>query len=154
MTPKELAIRLATETKYKFRLSGSRFFAARNTSIEVTDETDWDFYVQYEDGVEEFLAQLGFVCLNKRTHQDAVDARYPMDDLALSYWCREDEKVEVIIRSDAELYRKVLNSMTDEFFTRFIWKSSPFFEFKSKSRYTESTIIRSIMNQLFRTASK
>ena len=120
----------------KLRLGGSRYFAERYpTTIQVTEDTDYDFYCADVPEVRRALAMLGMT--------EMVNF-YGKDDLFVTMFLSPDSKCQVLVRSRAALYREVMESISPTFYRDFLWKSGP--------NTPPQEQIRAIMNQLFRTA--
>ena len=135
---------LESATCAKLTLCGSRYFAATNPSlINVEPHTDWDFFCGEDPQIEKELLDAGFYLVQPaREHLD----RYPYDDLALRIYQTTTREVQVIVRSDPELYDKVLLSIGALFYRDFLWKSGP--------NKPERDQIQRIMNQLFTVAKE
>ena len=135
---------LKSTTCAKLTLCGSRFFAATNPSlIVVKPHTDWDFFCGEDPQIEKELIDAGFYLVQpSREHLD----RYPYDDLALRMYQTITGEVQVVVRSDAELYDRVLQSIDPLFYRDFLWKSGP--------NKPEREQIQRIMNQLFAVAKE
>jgi len=59
------------------------------------------------------------------------------------------EKVDVVLHSDEQLFRRVWNKIGTEFYYNFIWKSSPDFAFKNLPDRERPAAVNRIMNQLY-----
>jgi hypothetical protein len=137
-----------------FLLSGSRYFNRKfgDELIPISERTDHDLYKQYKEGDDDMLSKLGFDLINQKLNINGVyvnDAKYPLDDLAVSIWEHEGSNIQVILRTDEELYSKVLSGISCEFYQTFLWKSSPIFVFEHKPSLSRTDLVMKIMNQLF-----
>lgn len=59
------------------------------------------------------------------------------------------EKVDVVLHSDEQLFRRVWNNISTEFYYNFIWKSSPDFAFAKLDAHDRPKAVNRIMNQLY-----
>lgn len=135
---------LNSTTCAKLTLCGSRYFAATNPSlINVEPHTDWDFFCGEDSQIEKELIDAGFYLVQPATENLEL---YPYDDLALRIYQTLTKEVQVIVRSDAELYDRVLLSIDPLFYRDFLWKSGP--------NKPERDQIQRIMNQLFTVAKE
>lgn len=102
-----------------FFLGGSRRMAEKYPhQIQVTPETDWDFYCA--DTIEKrvLLAQLGF-------EKKECENRNYWDDLLVDIFTHPKLPFEVLIRKDVEIYRSSFDALSAEVFIERLWKSSP-----------------------------
>lgn len=160
---------------YRFHLGGSRRMNAKYPDeIQVTTDTDWDFYTQDSPYVREWLEQQGFhetpmsarvtskaaakeqvaiACVLsgmsltealKATAAEECDNPYTLDDLAAAIY--QLDKVQVVLRTDVELYQRVFESIPAKFYRDFLWKSS-------KTLVSPIMNICAIFNQLYVTAA-
>ena len=118
-----------------FQLAGSRYMANKYPEIiQVTESTDWDFYCDVSNVVLlNWLASNGVYQVRERNV-------YPFDALADSIFIGSD--FQVIVRTDAEKYKKVIDLIDPEFYRDYLWKSG-----KNK---TSRDQIQAIFNQMFR----
>lgn len=120
----------------RFLQCGSRWFADRYPDIiQISDQTDWDFYCLHTDSNIKILDELGFKCVAENK-----GCIYPLDDLAVSIYMRCD--VQVITRTDTAKYAKTLLHIDPLFYRDFLWKSGP--------KRPERSQIQCILNQLFK----
>ena len=125
---------------------GSRFFAKRFPDcVTIKADTDYDYFVQYDERVYNELRKDGFKCV----HRDDVcmpqviddeSAKYPFDDDCIAIL--SGSNCQLIMRNDAIMYSDVIHSITGEFYRDYIWKSG---ENKPNKKQ-----IRSIFNALFK----
>ena len=141
----------AIKPKFNIRLCGSRYFAQRDVFIRLNiDEfTDYDYFCQTNDELKQILTQKGWLQANHRPGY--------MDNLCESIWyynTPSKQKFQIVMRTDAELYNKVLESIDPRFYAEHLWKSNwkscptPKFGAPTKDK------IQAIFNQLFITASQ
>lgn len=138
---------LLQNSQLSFYLGGSRAMATRTPEdpqekrVVIKDSTDWDFYCQNTPDHQQFLIEAGFkmslycrVVLGvKDTNTMTTEARqevdseteseYTLDDMAELIYEKGD--VQVVLRSDALLYKTIFETITPEFFYDYLWKSAP-----------------------------
>lgn len=137
-------------------LCGSRYFAQKFPGeIQINSDTDYDYFIQSSPEVYAILdkssAQMLIGRLVINDIMSVTSPRYPMDDLAEAIYeyvyPPTGRTYQLVVRSDAKLYKKVINTITPEFYKTYLWKSS-----KTKEPYVDSRLIMAIFNQLFRTS--
>lgn len=123
-------------------LCGSRYFALKFPDIiKIDKDSDWDFYVQETDEIYNTLIDRGY------TPQlyNQGDPAYHGDELLSCIMINTRfPYTQVLLRTDAKLYTKVIKSISPEFYRDYLWKSGP--------NYCIRENIQNIFNQLFRTA--
>jgi hypothetical protein len=154
------------------RLFGSREMSTREVicgfdpSLQIGTQifatTDWDFSQQYSELLHNYLVAAGFTSYSKE------ELGAYADDLTVGVYVKEyhphfnwqtlevyssDEVVtmNVVLHSDEALFRCVWESITPEFYYKYIWKRSPRYERLDAGEAKER--IREVMNQLYRTAN-
>ncbi len=75
--------------------------------------------------------------------QEADDG-YTFDSEVVTIYCTG--KCQIVLRKDAKFYHRVFESISQQFFYTYLWKSSP------DSSYVKSLLIREYLEQLFATA--
>ena len=118
-------------------LCGSRYFNQKYPDIisfENSNNRDYDFFAQYSDELVQLLEQHGFY--NVKAH-----SQYPFDDLAISILIHPSYQCQVILRKDAEKYKRVIERIKPEFYRDYLWKSGP--------NAIQKEQIMAIFNQLF-----
>lgn len=141
---KELMMTQTAETiqqdpilKNYLRLCGSRYMAQLHPDIiQVTDDTDWDFYAADSAVVYNRLIELGL--------SPVLNSHYSFDDLVSYVFIGSN--FQVILRSDCYTYSRVIRNFDPEFYRDYLWKSGP----NKPSREQ----IQRIMNQMFRIAAE
>lgn len=112
------------QSPYKFYLGGSRRMAQLHpTEVRIIreDHTDYDLYVTYDPQVENWLLSKPNDFLI--THSAA--GGYPLDNEAVKILVHEDCACQIVMRKDAEFYRKVFEAIPVKFYKSHLWKSSP-----------------------------
>jgi hypothetical protein len=107
---------------HTFYLGGSRRMAELHpTHVQITPTTDHDFYATYSDALEALI----------RSDQDfqitgdpATDP-YPYDTEVVKIVQHLDLNLQIVLRKDAEFYRSVFEAIPPEYYTKYLWKSSP-----------------------------
>ena len=114
-------------------------FGSRS-KIDVT-YSDWDFAAEYTEENEEKLVAAGYICMGAKELK--CDWDY-CDQLSHSFYYKEIDgfEINVILKTDMELFKKVWERITEQFFVDFIWKQTG----NPKLRITQ------VMDQLFEVA--
>ena len=86
--------------------------------IVVKDSTDYDFYVTHSEKLETYLLDIGF----DYTYGHGTEY---MDNEAISIL--ERDNIQIVMRKDAEFYKKIFDNINPDFYAVFLWKSSPHF---------------------------
>lgn len=106
--------------------------------IPIKEDTDYDYYAKYSLQFQEFLLENEFEPTD--TFDEDGEAEYNPDSLCVTILQRGN--VQIVLRTDAELYRTVFNNIDPQFYKLYLWKSSG-----------EPTVVREniqmIMNMLF-----
>lgn len=113
---------------------------------ELVKNSDWDFAAPYAVEVIKDLTAKGY-------HEVIVNPDY-MDTQTVKVYERLDinllANVQISLKKDYNLFCKVWNSITPEFFQKYIWKQSPIYRgIKNPERTAR---IRDILDQLYRSA--
>lgn len=117
---------------------GSRWFAEKYSSVYITDDTDYDFYCLNSKENEKFLKSMGMI------KSDWSDVKY-CDDLAVGVYKSKCGQLEVALRTDVEKYKLAISLISEEYYTKYLHKSSPIF-------IGQCEFIRDHFNLLFRIA--
>jgi hypothetical protein len=125
---------------------------------QVTDETDWDFSAKYSELNQDALARAGFTYWpsGASPYRDNLTVRvyskeyHPKVGRFLSY--STITKVHVVLHSDEELFRRVWDRISPEFYYKYLWKRSPQYD-HIDSKGERKLLIREIMNQLYELAA-
>lgn len=146
------ALTILEQSNYIFYLGGSRRMAQRydklmydisfmpdaaqqrhkpRYAIQVTEDTDYDLYATYDKGIEAFLVSKGF--------EPSPANEYYLDSECIAIYVKD--KVQVVLRGDAEFYRTVFENIDLEVYYHYLWKSSP----EQPNRY----LIGPFFNMLF-----
>lgn len=121
-----------------FYLGGSRYFnKIAPDLIKINSSTDWDIYGQDSPQNRQFLEELGLIMYADKKEDDAhiinqnieFDSdrywHYKGDDLLARIYGRDvNYSMQVLLRTDAELYKTIFENMTPQFYHDKIWKSS------------------------------
>lgn len=103
------------------KLCGSRYFNAIDPElVPVTEYTDYDYFTQANSEKEKALEQAGFKKYNFSS--------YSLDDQVVSIWCyvsSEGYRMQVVMRKNEDLYKKVIECIPPWFYRKYLWKSSP-----------------------------
>lgn len=84
--------------KYMFWFYGSRFFGNH------TSHSDFDFYTEKKDGIEEWLQQMGFA--KRKPIED--DADYPKDTKGMVHAIYDLGKVQVMVVNRVEVMNTIV----------------------------------------------
>lgn len=141
-----------------FYLGGSRYFNKLAPElIKIDNYTDWDLYGQDSPENRELLENLGFILYADKEDDDRHIKRqniefdsdrywhYKGDDLLVRIYGEDIDikySMQVLLRTDANLYKRVFENMTPNFFHDKIWKGSG----KGLTRKE----IQTTMNKLFK----
>lgn len=100
-----------------FRLCGSRYFAKKNKVIRISDTTDWDYAAPFSQESRNFLTALG-LC------RKFGDPAY-YDDNSAEIWFLPRGNVEVVLKYDIDLHKRVFERVDPIFYWKYLWKSNP-----------------------------
>lgn len=116
-------------------------FGSRS-KISVQD-SDWDFAAEYTEENHQKLVDAGYEFLGTK---DTLEKSDYCDTLSHSFYYKEVDgaEINVILKTDMNLFEKVWERISEQFFVDFIWKQGPFFI--SKGHITQ------LMDQLFEVA--
>jgi len=154
------------------RLFGSRSMSSRPVvegfdpaimiGTQINESTDWDFSQQYSDYAHSYLVSSGFTHYSKneigpyadnltvgvyiKEYKHKFDVRNP-----LAFCLSDAPKINVVLHSDENLFRRVWDSITPEFYYKYLWKRSPRYE-RTDSVGERKLYIREVMNQLYAVA--
>lgn len=103
--------------------------------ISIDEYTDCDLYIDYTPEAYQYLVGFGF-------QKASTEYEYLDDNAVCVMSCRD---IQVVMRKDAEAYRKMFESITPEFYHRYVWKSGPY--------HPDNEQIREIINQLLTTGA-
>lgn len=139
------------------KLMGSRSMAVRPSTNQfdppskignyINEATDWDFSQQYDEDHHNYLIAAGY------KHWDADALAGYADDLTVGVYVKhlhDGTAVNVILHNNEELFRRVWDRITPEFYFRHIWKRSPYFLGQYYSDREIKACITSMMNQLYK----
>lgn len=142
---------------YTFYLGGSRFMEAKelqqpqdvlsymtdgNVYVNTGAETDYDFYATYSEELLLALIDHGFSHTVSSIGAFLNGYDHYMDNEAVAIV--ERDNVQVVLRKDALFYKRVFDSISVEFYAKYLWKSSPY--------GVDPTQIQPIFNALFAAA--
>lgn len=124
---------------HKFYLGGSRRMAERDPKVIKINAlgTDYDFYITYTKEVYEFLTGIGF-------RVSASSYKYLDDnaELVMYYSNGPFENIQVVLRKDAEVYHRMFENISPEFYRDNIWKSGPNHLTQHQIRETINTLLK------------
>jgi hypothetical protein len=88
--------------------------------IAIDDSTDWDFYVSADQGeiISTLINDFGMA----QSPRDKNEL-YPYDILTTNILYTAG--VQIVVRSDCDIYTKVLEQIPGDFYRDFLWKSGP-----------------------------
>lgn len=124
------------------KIGGSRYMNANYPSIiQINESTDWDFYIQKNTENESRISELQKSGAVGKVEKSIAENSplYPYDNLTDSIYLGSD--FQLVVRTDADKYSKVMSRLDPNFYRDFIWKSGP-------NKPSRDSIMR-IMNQLF-----
>lgn len=104
-------------------LGGSRRMAEKHGFTLPYGTADWDYYATDTPAMRSYLELMGYVA-------DTVNEEY-LDDSATCVMRRDS--IQVVLRHDAEHYRRMFEDIPLDDFQRLLWKSSPTFTGDRKS---------------------
>lgn len=81
-------VQLLQNSHFQFFLTGSRYFGTH------TEKSDWDFFVERNPGLEEWLQQNGF-------HVESVS--YDKDPVITQVWKKDEVHIQVVICAKAKM---------------------------------------------------
>lgn len=101
-----------------FLLTGSRKMAEMYPGvIEVKRSTDYDLYAQSNKSNHEFITNMKFY--NKRVNEQYAD------DQVAGIYTHDDLNIDIILRNNAQKYKRVFESISAFHYIEYLWKSSP-----------------------------
>ncbi len=128
-------------------------FGSRS-KISVGPDSDWDFAAEYSEENHQKLMDAGYKCLGIRSgyswmaqETTAYKEQFQYcDELSVAFYIKEvdDTSINVVLKTDMALFKKVWEPISEQFFVDFIWKQGPFF--------ISNRHITQVMNQLFEVA--
>ena len=128
-------------------------FGSRS-KISVGPDSDWDFAAKWSENNHKKLIAAGYHCLGIRqgyTLMAQETSAYKQqfqycDQLSVAFYVKEVEglSINVVLKNDMELFKKVWERISEQFFVDFIWKQGSFFSGKGH--------ITQVMDQLFEVA--
>lgn len=129
----------------KMYLGGSRRMDELHHSqskyrINITPATDYDYYATHSEQIASYLADNGFHLSKLGQDPDDECNPYGLDDEAIAIYYMG--QVQVVLRKDAEFYKRVFDSIPIATYYHYLWKSSPLF-------YGEKDAILPMFNALF-----
>lgn len=141
-----------------FYLGGSRGMEALNRAVTpagcrailraggdvviAAPTADYDFYVTYSEDLLNRLLAAGFGHTVSSIGGFINGYDYYMDDEAIAIV--EKGPVQVVLRKDAEFYKRVFESISPDFYAKYLWKSSEY--------AVDTSQIKPIFNALFAAA--
>lgn len=125
-----------------FRIGGSRFMAAKYPeSIQIKDDTDFDFYCSYCPEHLDILHECGFKEI------DAPDRSY-WDNQLIAMFKHPEFAIDVLIRKDVIFYSRAFESITASDFIKYVWKSAPNYIRDENFRRSVCDLMNKIFNDL------
>jgi hypothetical protein len=134
------------------KLFGSRSMAARpatdsfNPSVSIGNRinisTDWDFSQEYSIEAHNYLASAGYRYCTRAVY---------FDDLTVGVYSKliDTNNVHFVLHKKENLFRWVWDSISTEFYYKYLWKRSDLYLFESSDKV--KITIRDTMNQLYKT---
>lgn len=153
---REDALSSLQNSQYTFYLGGSRRMAQREAEyldfdeyieadrINITKDTDYDFYATFTEDLLEYLLAQGFSHTVSSIGSYLNGYSHYMDTEAIAIV--EKDNVQVVLRVDALFYRYVFEGIPVDFYSKYLWKSSPHIK--------DVTAIQPIFNAMFAVARK
>jgi hypothetical protein len=95
-------------------------------SIDVNSSTDYDLYATFSPELRDFLIANDFDNITNHDlhiNNRIAPGKYTSDTETVMIF--ERGKCQVALKRDAEFYRSVFESISPEFYYKFLWKSSP-----------------------------
>jgi hypothetical protein len=124
MSEAQKVIDQLNKSGFKFYLGGSRRMAELHPDkVKITQRTDHDLYTTYSEAVEQYLLTVGNhdFCVSG----DPATSPYPYDTEVVKIMQHTDMGMQIVLRKDAEFYRAVFEAIPPEYYTKYLWKSSP-----------------------------
>lgn len=113
---------LRKKSNATFYLGGSRRMAELHpTKVKITPQSDHDFYVTHSEALEKLILTNDDFCVSG----DPSTCSYPFDTEVVKIIQHMDMDLQIVMRKDAEFYRTVFESIPPEYYTKYLWKSSP-----------------------------
>lgn len=136
------------------------FDTAKKHLIKITDATDYDFYVTDSPEVQAWLIDAGFeMHVEEESDDKNGDSShqydwYTRDKMTTSVWSKFDNRyganVEVALKTDADVYHAIFESISPAFFYKYLWKSSPID--KKKKPLEKRNEIVTMMNLFYKSS--
>ena len=139
------------------KLMGSRSMAVRPSTDQfdphskignyINDATDWDFSQQYDEENHNYLIAAGY------DYWNSDDLAGYADDLTVGVYVKhlhDGTSVNIVLHNNEELFRRVWDRITPEFYFKHIWKRSPYFSVARNTDRETKAYITSMMNQLYK----
>ena len=125
-----------------YYLNGSRLFNEKSNLIKISSDTDYDFCVDDSEKESIRLTELGFL---RYQYKSGSDVDY-LDMTATSIWYGtiDNKSIQVVKRTDCDTWMRMINSITPEFYDRYIWKSGVYKPTREN--------IQAVLNQLYITS--
>lgn len=83
--------------------------------IEVTGDTDYDFYATYSEDVLKLLLERGWA--NTATSSEYYDSE--------AVEILQKDNFQIVLRNDAEFYKKVFDNIPIWYYHDYLWKRNP-----------------------------
>ena len=115
----------------------------------LTKETDYDYAAPYSKRLADKLEDNGWIGVK-------VDELYHPCKLMKSLYVKKlgADSVQIILRSNHELFTKTWDSIDPGFWYHYIWKSSPDFVFKKLHKKEQKKAITEIIDQMYNTINR
>jgi|694.fasta_scaffold118967_5 hypothetical protein len=139
------------------KLMGSRSMAVRPSTDQfdppskignyINDATDWDFSQQYDEDHHNYLIAAGYDYWGPERLAGYAD------DLTVGVYVKhlhDGTSVNIVLHNNEELFRRVWDRITPEFYFKHIWKRSPYFSVARNTDRETKAYITSMMNQLYK----
>ena len=139
---------MAVRTGYKDVLGNE--FDTDLIRSRLNSNTDFDYAAPYSKELVDKLVNNGWL------HIDAFAGVYHPCKLLKSILVKEQhgQSVQILLRSNHELFTKMWDSLDPGFWYHYIWKSSPEFAFKQFPKKDQKKYITEILDQIYNTINR
>ena len=115
----------------------------------LTAKTDYDYAAPYSKALADRLCERGWKPI------DTDDLYHPCKLMRGLFVKQQDgQSVQILLRSNHELFTKMWDSLDPGFWYHYIWKSSPDFAFQKFKRKEQKKMITEILDQVYNTVNR